>query len=135
MAQPEASESTVRESGYTPLEQVLFVEVGWGADQHGQSATKAVVRACRNAIEFNSIPSIKKLVPNGYDGLKLRVKVGTPYPEKVDLEQARRVFPYGQVAFEVVEGGLNCCSGIAVPALGDTSEDMLVAVAAVTVGY
>ena len=41
------------------FEQVLFVEIGWGADQHGQNATKACVRAARNAIEFNSIPSIR----------------------------------------------------------------------------
>ena len=31
------------------FEQVLFVEMGWGADQHGQNATKACVRAARNA--------------------------------------------------------------------------------------
>ena len=30
------------------FEQVLFVEMGWGADQHGQNATKACVRAARN---------------------------------------------------------------------------------------
>jgi len=29
-----------------------------------QSSTKAAVRACRNAIEFNSIPSIKRLIPD-----------------------------------------------------------------------
>ena len=33
------------------FEQVLFIEMGWGADQHGQNATKACVRAARNAIE------------------------------------------------------------------------------------
>ena len=36
------------------FEQVLFVEMGWGADQHGQNATKACVRAARNAIEFTA---------------------------------------------------------------------------------
>ena len=40
------------------FEQVLFVEMGWGAEQHGQNATKECVRAAGNAIEFNSIPSI-----------------------------------------------------------------------------
>ncbi|KAL3132867.1 hypothetical protein ABBQ38_006789 [Trebouxia sp. C0009 RCD-2024] len=62
------------------LEQVLFVESGFGCDQHGQNATKACVRACRNAIEFNSIPSIEKLVPGGRNGLKLNIKIGTPFP-------------------------------------------------------
>ena len=36
------------------FERVLFVEMGWGADQHGQNATKACVRAARNAIEFTA---------------------------------------------------------------------------------
>ena len=39
---------------------------------------KAAVRACRNAIEFNSIPCVEQLVPGGRNGLKLMVKVGTP---------------------------------------------------------
>ena len=37
------------------FEQVLFVEMGWGADQHGRNATKACVRAARNAIEFSTV--------------------------------------------------------------------------------
>lgn len=43
-------------------------------------AQKAVVRACRNAIEFNSIPSVERLVPGGRNGLKLKIKIGTPFP-------------------------------------------------------
>lgn len=90
------------------LKQVLFVESGFGCDQHGQNATvrllqyslikcsllcftcfakngldtfqKACVRACRNAIEFNSIPSVESLVPGGRNGLKLNIKIGTPFP-------------------------------------------------------
>ncbi|DBA97069.1 TPA: hypothetical protein ACH3X1_014843 [Trebouxia sp. C0004] len=62
------------------LNQVLFVESGFGCDQHGQNSTKAVVRACRNAIEFNSIPSVERLVPGGRNGLKLKIKIGTPFP-------------------------------------------------------
>ena len=42
---------------------IFFIEMGFGNDSHGQSSTKAAVRACRNAIEFNSIPSIKRLIP------------------------------------------------------------------------
>ena len=85
--------------------QVLFVEAGWGCDQHGQNVTvrsllsvtwchqaiallkwpasstqKAAVRACRNAIEFNSLPAVRKVVPGGYDNLRLHVKLGSPRP-------------------------------------------------------
>ncbi|KAA6428050.1 MAG: hypothetical protein FRX49_02711, partial [Trebouxia sp. A1-2] len=94
---------------------ILFVESGFGCDQHGQNATKAVVRACRNAIEFNSIPSVERLVPGGRNGLKLKIKIGTPFP--------------------LVDGGLCCNSGVAIPELGDKNDDMLIAVAAVTVGF
>jgi hypothetical protein len=45
------------------METVLFVESGFGCDQHGQNATKAAMRACRNAIEFNSIPSTSTIIP------------------------------------------------------------------------
>jgi hypothetical protein len=32
-------------------------------------------------------------------------------------------------------GGLACCSGVEMPAMGDTEDAMVVAVAAVTVGH
>eukprot|EP00884_Botryococcus_braunii_P014164 jgi/Botrbrau1/22749/Bobra.0132s0082.1 len=129
------SDGAVQTFNPPEVENVLFVEAGWGADQHGQNVTKAAVRACRNAIEFNSIPSIRRLVPGGYNNLRLKVKIGVPHPEEVDVEEVRKVFPYGQAFFEVVEGGLSCSSGISVPKLGDKSDEMVIAVAAVTVGY
>ena len=66
--------------------QVLFVECGTGADQHGQNVTKAAARACRNAIEFNSIPSVSRLVPGGYENLLLHIKIGVPHPASTLLE-------------------------------------------------
>ena len=55
---------------------LLFVQLGFGVDQHGnddrngnggsgEGATKAAVRAVRNAIEFNSIPGVIEAVPGG----------------------------------------------------------------------
>jgi len=43
-------------------------------------AQKAAVRACRNAIEFNSIPCIQQIVPNGYAGMQIHIKIGVPDP-------------------------------------------------------
>ena len=39
---------------------LFFVQIGFGVDQHGDrtDATKAAIRAVRNAIEFNSIPGV-----------------------------------------------------------------------------
>jgi len=151
------------------MENVLFVEVGFGADQHGQDATKAAVRACRNAIEFNSIPSIKRIVPGGYDAMKLKVQLAVPakYGKGLDLEAVKKVFPYGKMLpievrqstrrvdcgigldwslrpiasgytyqfYQVQHGGMVASSGIAIKEMGDSNEDMVIVVAAVTVGH
>lgn len=116
---------------------VLFVECGFGNDSHGQSSTKAAVRACRNAIEFNSIPSIKRLVPGGYDALKLDVILAIPkkYQDGLDLSAVAAVFPYGETRFTIQDGGMIAPSGIAIDSLGDKTEDMVVVCASVTVGY
>ena len=119
------------------FEQVLFVEMGWGADQHGQNATKACVRAARNAIEFNSIPSIRALVPNGYEGMKLAVDLAVPeaHHGAVDEDAVRAVFPYGAVDLRLQPGGAEFSSGIAIPAMGDKGDALVVALCCVTVGY
>ncbi len=95
------------------------------------------VRACRNAIEFNSIPSINRLVPGGYDKLKLDVILAVPpkYQNGLDLEAVGNVFPYGDVRFTIQDGGMVAPSGIAIDALGDKNDDMVVVCASVTVGY
>lgn len=88
-----------------PMTQILFVECGFGNDQHGQNATKAAVRACRNAIEFNSIPSVRNLVPGGRDNMKLLIQLASPEPESIDVNQIKAVFPYGKFLPVVVKEG------------------------------
>lgn len=96
-----------------------------------------IVRACRNAIEFNSIPSIERLVPDGYDGLKLDVLLAVPpkYKDTLDLTLVEQVFPYGSVKFQLQDGGMVAPSGIAIDQLGDKNDDMVVVCCSVTVGY
>ena len=134
---------------------VLFVEAGFGCDQHGQNSTKAVLRACRNAIEFNSLPALRNLIPGGkqnmvrkmcklrwtqnYDKITIqivKVKIAVPAPETVDIDQIYAIFPYGKVLVpEVIDGGMRASSGIALPEFGDTNDDMIIAVAVISVGY
>ncbi|KAL7537242.1 hypothetical protein ACHAWF_005709, partial [Thalassiosira exigua] len=143
-------------------DRVFFIELGFGNDSHGQSSAKAAVRACRNAIEFNSIPSIQRLIPDvrttakfmfrfflvlncsllvvsqgGYDALKLDVLLAIPpkYQAELDLKEVAKVFPYGDVRFELQDGGMVAPSGIAIETLGDKNDDMVVVCASVTVGY
>lgn len=61
------------------LERQVF-KTGKPSNANRCPVQKAAARACRNAIEFNSLPAIKQLVPNGYDGLLLHVKIGVPKP-------------------------------------------------------
>ena len=132
-----AASSADGESSKPHIENVLFVECGWGNDSHGQSSTKAAIRACRNAIEFNSIPSINRLVPGGYDALKLDVILAVPpkYQAGLDLEKVAEVFPYGDTKFTIQDGGMIAPSGIAIERLGDANEDMVIVCSSVTVGY
>ena len=131
------------------LDRLGFVQLGFGVDQHGKrgagGATKAAVRACRNALEFNSIPGMVEFVPGGRQNMLVHVKLGVP-PETtaradgagpvVDLAQVAAVFPYGKLLpIEVVPGGLTYGSGRVVPELGDEDDVAVVVAAAVSIGY
>ncbi len=144
---------------------LLFVQIGFGVDQHGNDdettkkqdekkdsisnsgnsggATKAAVRAIRNAIEFNSIPGVIETVPGGRSEMLISVKLGVPTkrnsenePMYVDLNEVAKVFPYGRLLpIEVVVGGLSFHTGRIVRELGDV-DDLAVCVAAcVSIGY
>jgi len=69
--------------------------------------------------------------------MKLRVQLGVPVAaDEIDLDAVAAVFPYGQLLpIEVVHGGMRASSGIALPEMGDKNDDMIIAVAVVTVGY
>jgi len=130
--------SVASSSSVQAMEQVLIVELGFGCDQHGQNATKAAIKACRNAIEWNSLPAMRQLIPSGsYDDMKIRLQLAVPGDAKeIDQEKVKKVFPYGQLLpIEFQKGGMLAKSGIALPEMGDTNDDWVVVVAAVTVGW
>ena len=137
---------------------LLFVQTGFGVDQHGnrmmEGATQAAVRAVRNAIEFNSIPGVIEAVPGGREEMLIHVLLGVPpskqsrqeasssssnnvlKPMAVDLDSVAKVFPYGRLLpIQVQVGGLAFPTGRIVKELGD-EDDMAVCVAAcVSIGY
>ena len=145
---------------------LLFAQTGFGVDQHGDrgsdGATKAAVRAVRNAIEFNSIPGVIEAVPGGRSEMLIQVKLGVPAkttttekkceegtrargyvaeaqwmePMDLDLSHVAKVFPYGRLLpIQVVVGGLSFPTGRIVHELGD-KDDMAICVAAcVSIGY
>lgn len=119
------------------MNHLLFIELGLGADLHGQDVTRAAVRAAQDAIHRNSLPGLRAMLPSGDPAdMRVRVRLGVPVdPQSVDADAVRAVFPFGTVEVECVPGGLLTSSGVAVPELGDRSDQAIVVVAAVEVGY
>jgi hypothetical protein len=141
---------------------LLFVQTGFGIDQHGNrmtdGATKAAIRAVRNAIEFNSIPGVIECVPGGRKEMLIQVILGVPpttssgqqnseenkenkkaadlKPMYVDLDQVAKVFPYGKLLpIQVTIGGLSFPTGRIVHELGDVDDMAICVAAAVSIGY
>ena len=107
--QPRRVENVEKHASF--MSKTLFVELGVGSDQHGQDGTKAAVRACKDAISFNSLPAIADLIPGGYGGMKLHVLIAAPINEyPVDVDEVKKVFPYGNVNVELVRGGMVAAS-------------------------
>ncbi|MBO1048648.1 MAG: hypothetical protein HEQ27_03335 [Dolichospermum sp. JUN01] len=115
-----------------PLKRFI-IEMGMGVDQHGQEPTVAAARAVRNAIAHNALLGIMEVA-----GLKdpnemiIEVKIAVPYPEQVRETEVLAVLPFGQKTLILEAGGM-VVNGLAIASLNDKNDEMLIAVAAVTV--
>ncbi|MDM9381228.1 Lin0512 family protein [Chlorogloeopsis sp. ULAP01] len=111
----------------------LIIEMGMGVDQHGQDPTVAAARAVRNAIANNALPGVWEVAglsdPNN---MIVEVEVAVPYPEQVKNEEVLAVLPFGHKYLNVKLGGM-VVQGRAIAELKDKNDEMLIAVAAVTV--
>ena len=124
---------------------LFFVQLGFGVDQHGDRlvegfATKAAIRAVRNAIEFNSIPGVIDFIPGGRKEMLIHVKLGVPFTTEsvaaIDPLEVAKVFPYGKLLpIEITRGGLEFHSGRVVEELGDQDDVGICCVACVSIGY
>lgn len=83
----------------------MVLEIGMGTDIRGTDPTKAAVRALRDALWHNSL-SIGELVGQDVDAMRVEVRIGVPYPDRVDHAQVLAVLPHGTGTVTVVEGGL-----------------------------
>jgi len=95
------------------MRQIYFIELGTGVDLRGQSMTKAAIRAVRDAIGRNLIPSVPLLTDGAPEKLQVNVRLAVPDTgAELDLDQVRAVFPVGTISIEVVQGGLMTDNGI-----------------------
>lgn len=111
----------------------LIIEMGMGIDQHGQDPTVAAARAVRNAIAHNALPGVWEVAGlNDPNQMIVEVQVAVPYAEQVRSEEVLAVLPFGQKSLTVEQGGM-VVQGRAIESLNDKNDEMLIAVAAVTV--
>lgn len=111
----------------------LIIEMGMGIDQHGQDPTVAATRAVRNAIAHNALPGVWEVAGLDHpDQMIVEVEVAVPYPETVREAEVLAVLPFGQKSLKVINGGM-IVNGRAIASLDDKNDEMLIAVAAVTV--
>lgn len=111
----------------------LIIEMGMGIDQHGQEPTVAAARAVRNAIAHNALPGVWEVAGlNDPNQMIVEVQVAVPYPEQVRSEEVLSVLPFGQKTLSIEQGGM-VVQGRAIESLNDKNDEMLIAVASVTV--
>ena len=116
----------------------LIVEIGAGVDQHGHNndCTNAAIKAIKNAISNNCLCGLSEICnlrePKDLTRMMVHVKIGAPYPETIDKKKVLKAIPFGEKLIEVVKGGL-LTEGIMIKELGDTSDQIIVCNAAVTV--
>ncbi|MBF2027607.1 MAG: Lin0512 family protein [Oscillatoriales cyanobacterium C42_A2020_001] len=111
----------------------FVIEMGMGVDQHGQEPTVAAARAVRNAIAHNALPGIWEVAGLDHpDQMIVEVQVAVPYPDQVREAEVLAVLPFGQKTLKVENGGM-VVQGRAIASLDDKNDEMLVAVASVTV--
>ncbi len=111
----------------------LIIEMGMGVDQHGQEPTVAAARAVRNAIAHNALPGVWEVAGlNHPNEMIVEVQVGVPYPDQVRQDEVLAVLPFGRKSLTVEPGGM-VVQGRAIAELEDKNDEMLIAVASVTV--
>jgi uncharacterized protein (TIGR02058 family) len=109
----------------------FVIEMGTGVDQHGQSATVAATRAVRDAVSRVCLIGMLELI-DLKGPMIVEVLVACPHPEDVDTAEVLAVLPFGEKTISVVAGGM-VVRGHASASLGDRTDEILVANAAVTV--
>lgn len=116
----------------------FIVELGYGTDQHGHNnnCTNAAIKAIKNAISNNCLCGLSEIggltEPKDLLRMIVHVKIGAPYPESIDEKKVLEAIPFGKKSLEVVNGGL-IAQGVMIKELGDTSDQIIICNAAVTV--
>ena len=111
----------------------FIVEIGTGADLHGEDVTKAACRAVKDAISRSCLCGLMEIVElESADQMEVEVVVASPKPEEVDLDRVMAAVPLGKKTARSVAGGMTA-QGLCVPRFGPDCDQIMVANAAITV--
>lgn len=112
----------------------FVIELGMGADLHGQDVTAAAKKAVRDAVSRSCLCGLREVlgIEDLSDGVSVHVTVAVSRPEEVDCAAVGSLLPIGAIDVEAVRGGLRV-PGLCVPAFGDSDDTIEVAVASVEV--
>lgn len=109
-----------------------IVEIGTGADLHGGDVTKAAQKAIKDAISRSCLCGLFDIVGiKKPEQMYIEVKVGCPYPERLNGDEVLKAVPFGTARLEAVPGGMSV-RGLDLPQLGE-GDTIVIAVAALTV--
>ncbi|WP_461865414.1 Lin0512 family protein [Thermococcus sp.] len=110
-----------------------IIEIGMGIDQHGQNSTKAAVKAVKDAITRVCTVGLLELFELDLEeDVKAEIIIGVPYPENVNVDEVKNAIPIPcEKVVRTVEGGLKG-PGIALEEFGDKTNEMIVAIAFIT---
>lgn len=84
----------------------LLTEFGMGTSLRRQDYTQAARRALQDALWHNSI-NLAELYGQPKEAMQITVEIGVQHPDRVDTSALADIFPYGQLEFVVVQGGLD----------------------------
>lgn len=111
----------------------FVIEMGTGVDQHGQNMTEAATRAVKDAVARVCLIGLLELVElRDRSDMYVDVLVACPRPAEVDTAAVLEALPFGQKQIRAVEGGM-IVHGHQAASMGDQSDEIIVANAAVTV--
>ncbi len=83
----------------------MVIEMGMGTDIRGKDYTKAACRALKDALWHNSL-GIAEIMDVDVDSMWVKVHIGIPQPEKVNVEEVLSILPHGTGQVSCVKGGL-----------------------------
>lgn len=111
----------------------FVVELGTGADLHGENMTKAACRAVRDAIGRSCLCGLIEILGlESLEEVQVEILVACPDPDQVDRDAVAAEVPIGRKTVRVISGGM-MAPGICVDRFAERCDRIVVANAAITV--